>query len=159
MEDGTLQDPAAVAKVITTLVKNLKLKGKKVAISVSGYSVIVKKINLAVMSDEELEKHIESEAEQYIPFDIDDVYLDYQDLKTLLFRLTFGLSSFVHLWGLRVNFTEPSLAISTLKIFLTFPFSNTISSDISTFILNDTALFSKSYSGKSVVPSGATLFF
>jgi len=82
LEDGTLQDPAAVAKVITTLVKNLKLKGKKVAISVSGYSVIVKKINLAVMSDEELEKHIESEAEQYIPFDIDDVYLDYQDLKT-----------------------------------------------------------------------------
>ena len=82
LEDGALQDPEAVAKVITSLVKNLKLKGKKVAISISGYSVIVKKINLAVMTDEELEKHIESEAEQYIPFDIDDVYIDFQDLKT-----------------------------------------------------------------------------
>ena len=82
MEDGALQDPEAVAKVISALIKNLKIKGKKVAISISGYSVIVKKINLAVMSEEELEDHIQSEAEQYIPFDIDDVYLDFQDLKT-----------------------------------------------------------------------------
>ena len=82
VEDGILQDPDAVAKAINTLIKNLKLQGKKVAISVSGYSVIVKKINLAVMSEDELESHIQSEAEQYIPFDIDDVYIDFQDLKT-----------------------------------------------------------------------------
>lgn len=82
IEDGALIDPEAVSRVITGLVKNLKIKGKKVAISISGYSVIVKKINLAVMSEEELEAHIQSEAEQYIPFDIDDVYLDFQDLKT-----------------------------------------------------------------------------
>ena len=82
LEDGALQDPAAVGKVISSLINNLKIKNKKVAISISGYSVIVKKINLAVMTEEELEKHIESEAEQYIPFDIEDVYLDFQDLKT-----------------------------------------------------------------------------
>lgn len=82
LEDGALQDPEAVAKTITGLIKNLKIKGKKVAISISGYSVIVKKINLAVMTDEELEAHILSEAEQYIPFDIDDVYIDFYDLKT-----------------------------------------------------------------------------
>ncbi|HIJ89281.1 MAG: pilus assembly protein PilM [Desulfobulbaceae bacterium] len=82
LEDGALQNPEAVARVITSLISNLKIKNKKVAISISGYSVIVKKINLAVMSEEALEKHIESEAEQYIPFDIEDVYLDFQDLKT-----------------------------------------------------------------------------
>lgn len=82
VEDGVLQDPEAVARVISTLAKNLKISGKKVAISVSGYSVIVKKISLGVLPDEQLEKHIYSEAEQYIPFDIDDVYLDFQDLKT-----------------------------------------------------------------------------
>lgn len=82
LEDGALLDPDAVARVITTLVNNLKIKGRKVAISVSGYSVIVKKINLEVMTEKELEKHIHEEAEQYIPFDIDDVYLDFQDLKT-----------------------------------------------------------------------------
>ncbi len=82
VEDGMLQHPEEVAKSIAALHKNLKIKGKKVAISISGYSVIVKKISLAVMTDSELEAHIHAEAEQYIPFDIDDVYLDYQDLKT-----------------------------------------------------------------------------
>ena len=82
VEDGVLQDPDAVGAVIFALFKNLKIKQKKVAISMSGYSVIVKKINLAVMAEEQLTEHIQSEAEQYIPFDINDVYLDYQDLKT-----------------------------------------------------------------------------
>ena len=82
LEDGALQDPEAVGKAISALISNLKIKNKKVAISISGYSVIVKKINLSVMTEDELEKHIHSEAEQYIPFDIDDVYLDFQDLKT-----------------------------------------------------------------------------
>lgn len=82
VEDGVLQDPESVGGIIATLFKNLKIKHTKVAISISGYSVIVKKITLSVMSEEALEKHILSEAEQYIPFDIDDVYLDFQDLKT-----------------------------------------------------------------------------
>jgi type IV pilus assembly protein PilM len=82
MIDGILHDPDAVSTVITKLLENLQIKNKKVAISMSGYSVIVKKINLAMMSDKDLANHIHSEAEQYIPFDIDDVYLDFQDLKT-----------------------------------------------------------------------------
>ncbi len=82
VEDGILQEPEAVAGVITTLIKNLKLKEKSVAISISGYSVIVKKINLAVMEEKELDDYIQAEVGQYIPFDIEDVYLDYQDLHT-----------------------------------------------------------------------------
>jgi len=82
VDDGTLNDPEAVGKIIGELFKSLKIKKKKVGFSISGYSVIVKKVNLAVMSDEELEEHILAEAEQYIPFDIEDVYLDFQDLKT-----------------------------------------------------------------------------
>jgi type IV pilus assembly protein PilM len=81
VEDGVLQDPEAVAAVINSLFKNLKIKEKKIGISISGYSVIVKKINLAAMSAEAMAKHINTEAEQYIPFDIDDVYLDFQDLQ------------------------------------------------------------------------------
>lgn len=82
VDDGTLNDPEIVGEVISDLFKNLKIKNKKVGFSISGYSVIVKKVNLAVMEEEELEEHIMSEAEQYIPFDIDDVYLDFHDLKT-----------------------------------------------------------------------------
>lgn len=82
VDDGTLNEPEVVASAIADLFKNLKIKKKKVGFSISGYSVIVKKINLAVMNDDQMEQHILSEAEQYIPFDIKDVYLDFQDLKT-----------------------------------------------------------------------------
>ena len=82
VDDGALVEPEVVASAISSLFKNLKIKNKKVGISISGYSVIVKKVNLAVMSEREMEDHIMTEAEQYIPFDIQDVYIDFQDLKT-----------------------------------------------------------------------------
>ncbi len=66
VDDGTLNDPEIVGEVIADLFKNLRIKNKKVGFSISGYSVIVKKVNLAVMEEAELEEHIMSEAEQYI---------------------------------------------------------------------------------------------
>ena len=83
VEDGVLQEPEEVGRIVAGLFKNLKIKShSKVGISISGYSVIVKKVNLEIMNEEELAEYIHSEAEQYIPFDIDEVYLDFQDLKT-----------------------------------------------------------------------------
>jgi len=82
VDDGTLNEPEIVGAAISELFKSLKIKKKKVGFSISGYSVIVKKVNLAVMDEEQMEEHILAEAEQYIPFDIQDVYLDFQDLKT-----------------------------------------------------------------------------
>ncbi len=82
LEDGVLQEPEVVAKAIASLLKNLKIKDKKIGISISGYSVIVKKINLEAMDDNALAEYIKAEAEQYIPFDINEVYLDFQKLPT-----------------------------------------------------------------------------
>jgi len=81
VDDGTLVEPEIVGKAVASLFANLKINNKKVGISISGYSVIVKKVNLAAMGEEKLEEHIMAEAEQYIPFDIEDVYLDFQSLK------------------------------------------------------------------------------
>ena len=81
VEDGVLQEPDEVGKAISGLLKNLKIKSSKIGISISGYSVIVKKVNLEKMDDDALDEYIKSEAEQYIPFDIEDVYLDYQQLR------------------------------------------------------------------------------
>ena len=82
VEDGVLVDAEAVAAAVSALLKNLKIKKKKVGISISGYSVIVKKISLPTMDENDLESYIMAEAEQYIPFDMDDVYIDFQDMKT-----------------------------------------------------------------------------
>ena len=49
----------------------------------SGHSVIVKRVSLPMMSEEELYDRIQSEASQHIPFDIADVNLDYQLLESL----------------------------------------------------------------------------
>ena len=79
--DGAIIDGAAVADAIKRLFENKAFKTKEVAASLSGNAVIVKKINLPVMTEAELSESIYWEAEQYIPFDIQDVNLDYQILN------------------------------------------------------------------------------
>ena len=78
--DGAIIDGAAVADAIRRVFENKAFKTKEVAASLSGNAVIVKKINLPVMTEAELAESIYWEAEQYIPFDIQDVNLDYQIL-------------------------------------------------------------------------------
>src|SRR5439155_17786573 len=79
--DGAIIDGTAVAEAIRRLFENKTFKSKDVAASLSGNAVIVKKINLPVMTEAELAESIYWEAEQYIPFDIQDVNLDYQILE------------------------------------------------------------------------------
>jgi len=79
--EGSIREIEIVSAAIKNLFKNLKIKNKNVATSVSGYSVIVKKISIAKREDSELESTIQEEAEQYIPFDIHDVNLDYEILS------------------------------------------------------------------------------
>ena len=76
--DGAIIDAAAVAEAIRQVFeRNKAFKGKDVCASLSGNAVIVKKITLPVMTESELDESIYWEAEQYIPFDIQDVNLDY----------------------------------------------------------------------------------
>jgi len=79
--DGAIIDAGAVAEAIRNVFEhNKSFKGKDVCASLSGNAVIVKKITLPVMTEAELDESIYWEAEQYIPFDIQDVNLDYQIL-------------------------------------------------------------------------------
>lgn len=78
--DGAIMDSSTVVEVIDELVKSLKLKVKNVATSISGHSVIIRKIKLPIMTEEEMEASIQWEAEQYIPFEISEVNLDFQIL-------------------------------------------------------------------------------
>jgi type IV pilus assembly protein PilM len=78
--DGAIIDGGAVADAIRRLFQHKAFKTKEVAASLSGNAVIVKKISLPVMTEAELSESIYWEAEQYIPFDIQDVNLDYQIL-------------------------------------------------------------------------------
>lgn len=80
--DNSLMDTSAVVDALHKLVNSLGINQlKDVATSVSGNSVIIRKITLPAMSAEELENEIQWEAEQYIPFDINDVNIDFQMLE------------------------------------------------------------------------------
>jgi type IV pilus assembly protein PilM len=78
--EGAIKEMEIVSSAIKTLYKNLKIKNKNVVTSISGYSVIVKKISIQKRGEAELDASIQDEAEQYIPFDINDVNLDYEIL-------------------------------------------------------------------------------
>ena len=79
--DGAIMDSGAVIDAIQRLFQAQKIKTTDVATGVSGNAVIVKKISLPQMSQEELAESIHWEAEQYIPFDIQDVALDYEVIE------------------------------------------------------------------------------
>lgn len=81
--DGAIMDAPAVASAISKIFDEQKIKTKNVATSVSGHSVIVKRITLPYMTEEELYDRIQAEASQHIPFDIADVNLSYQILEQM----------------------------------------------------------------------------
>jgi len=75
--DGSIMDSSLVVDAIHRLNDQTKVKNQGYATSLSGHSVIIKKIQLPAMPQDELSDSIHWEAEQYIPFDINDVRLDY----------------------------------------------------------------------------------
>jgi type IV pilus assembly protein PilM len=79
--DGQVMDASVVTETLMRLFHNAKIKQKEVAISVSGQSVIIRKITVPMMTQAELDEQIHWEAEQHIPFDIKDVQVDYQVLR------------------------------------------------------------------------------
>ena len=76
--DGALMDSVTIIDTIRDAIGASKTKAKDAVASVSGHSVIVKKISLPFMTEAELEESIQWEAERYIPFDINDVNIDFQ---------------------------------------------------------------------------------
>ena len=77
--DGSIIDSLRLVDSMKEMFKAAGIKAQNAAISISGHSsVIIKRISLPEMSEEELSESIKFEAEQYVPFDIEDVNLDFQ---------------------------------------------------------------------------------
>lgn len=80
--DGTVMDSVRCVETLQKLINDQDISTKDAVISVSGHSVIVKRVTLPQMSEDELAESIKWEAEQYIPFDINEVNMDFQILST-----------------------------------------------------------------------------
>jgi type IV pilus assembly protein PilM len=79
--DSMIVDSGSVSSAISKIFNENAIKSKAVATSVSGHSVIVKRIPMQTMDDADLAQSIQTEAAQHIPFDIADVNVDYQILS------------------------------------------------------------------------------
>ena len=79
VSDGNIANLEGVVEAVKRAWKRLGTSTRNVAMALPGAAVITKKIIVpAGLRDEELEGQVESEANQYIPFAIDEVNLDYQ---------------------------------------------------------------------------------
>jgi len=76
--EGEVVNHLAIVDVIKELISTVKIKSKKVSTSVSGPSVIIKRVPIKAIKKKDVEDQIFWEAEQYIPFDLEEVYLDYE---------------------------------------------------------------------------------
>ncbi|GAA0375603.1 pilus assembly protein PilM [Bowmanella denitrificans] len=79
--DREIKDFDAVSNAIRKVKMSLKSKCRTVAAAVSGSSVITKVVFMDPdQSDHELETQIEIEADSLIPYPLDEVYLDFEEL-------------------------------------------------------------------------------
>jgi type IV pilus assembly protein PilM len=77
--EKNIADPVAVAEVVKAMVKQSKTKLKHAAVAVAGSAVITKMIDMPVdLSDDAMETQIATEADQYIPFPLEEVALDFE---------------------------------------------------------------------------------
>src|SRR5688572_32839683 len=76
--DGAIMDSRAVANAIKKILAEGGFKAKGTAAGVSGHSVIVKRVVLPVATEEDIEASLQFDAEQYIPFGMSEVNIDYQ---------------------------------------------------------------------------------
>ena len=81
IREGDIVEQEAVAGALKKLFGNLKIRNQNVAVALSGYPVMAKRITLPATRREEIEATIHEQAEQYIPFDINDVNLDFDILE------------------------------------------------------------------------------
>jgi type IV pilus assembly protein PilM len=75
--EDRIVEPEIVSEAIKNLVTSEKIKTKYVALAISGSSVVIKKIVVPLMSEAELAESIYGEVEQYIPYNIEEVNIDF----------------------------------------------------------------------------------
>jgi type IV pilus assembly protein PilM len=81
--DGEIMDRQLVTDAIANMLEIRGIRTKHVVAAVSGRAVIVKKVAMNNLSQEDAQQAIRWEAEQHVPYDINDVSLDYETLGPL----------------------------------------------------------------------------
>lgn len=79
--DGQIVDAVTLASTLKAMIHGQKRKVRHAATSVSGHAVMAKQISLEAGMEEDLDERVRREAAQQIPFELNEVNLDYQVLS------------------------------------------------------------------------------
>ena len=78
--EGEVMDPGIVSDAINAAMAAAGVKGKEVVTAVGGRDVIIKKIQIERVKEQQARELMRWEAEQHVPFDMESVELDFQIL-------------------------------------------------------------------------------
>ena len=81
--DGQITDSVTVTEAIKEVMSSISKKGSDIYISISGQNVIARFIPMPFLSDDDLANSIKYEAEQYVPYAIDDVSISFSKLAEI----------------------------------------------------------------------------
>lgn len=127
MKDGEITNPSVVAKAIQKLFQDGligDISTHRVALSVPTFRTYSREVQLPVMNNKELQEAIMTEAEQYIPRPLNELYVDYiitnktaSEVSVYIVAVPQQIIDSYHLLtqmlGLEVVFIEPSIISST----------------------------------------------
>ena len=82
--ENNINEPEGVADAISNVIDKAKTKADHAAVAVSGSAVITKIIDMpADLTEDQMEDEIGDSAEQYIPFPIEEVAIDFEVLRVM----------------------------------------------------------------------------
>ncbi|MDI3492148.1 MAG: type pilus assembly protein PilM [Desulfomicrobiaceae bacterium] len=117
---GELDTPGTAGAKVAALLQHLEIKDQVVVSSVAGHSVIVKRVMCEAESPKLLGEVVHRDARQYIPFDITDVFLDYQYLspgtKEKTHEVLLVASKKKAVQGLGETMTQAGLSLSVVDV-------------------------------------------
>lgn len=82
VREGEIVEPQAVSETIRSMVQSLKCKRKHVCSGLFGNAVIIKRISMAPIEENLIAEAVKWEAEQYIPFEINEAAVDYHIINS-----------------------------------------------------------------------------
>ncbi|AZS49670.1 pilus assembly protein PilM [Entomomonas moraniae] len=84
VSDRTIHDVEAVGKTLEKAIKSARVKATQAAVAVGGSSVITRVVDVIKgVSDADVEVQLQLEADQYIPYPLDEVSIDFARLSTI----------------------------------------------------------------------------
>jgi type IV pilus assembly protein PilM len=135
---------AKMGKMIQETFSEIDMKPSEVNISISGTNVIVRFVSMPKMSEEQLSNVMSFEAERYIPFNVNDVFLDFKILDSneegqMNVLLAAAKKEFVNYWielfeklGIRIG----AIDVDAFAVFNAFACSNKMTGNEGTMFLD-----------------------